>query len=499
MTAGLGAAIAAGQGVASASPGEGPDSGATSSAGQKRSANDTDTTASKSESTDSNEAASRGKTEAAEKDSHSTTTEDRKDELSEADDDEPSGDQDRYSQLQERVEAGQANLADPHLDEAQGIPTPVTDTPPVVIENFGGDFTNAEVADGDEGPVNPMPVPVESLGLAVRDQQHRRELKSVAEISATSQQTPQTTELALDTTSESALASLAIPGASPATAAAVNPPNWFATALNNAWVFARNITNAVVETTRRVIDGVVRVTVAVIDGVAQFLFGEYDSIPVQTPTDTRGHWERLRTVTGGFLNDGFHIDKVRSAYDGVERLTVYIGGTNAFSPVNQPLIQNSIGWSGQPQWWQVDAIERAVGANRSMEILVIGFSQGGMDAQNLMAHSEELDLNVAMVLTFGSPVVQDPPVDPYDWIFHIQAYKDPVPDWGQPGKRELGRVVGTVFETDTKPSNKFWADWNGFGEVHMDPATYREAAEKFDDWLSDSNMDYWEGQYIRSY
>lgn len=484
MTAGLGAAIAAGQGVANASTdeGSGTDSGATSYRGPERTEAERD----KSDSSTTESGSSGVGT------SSSIEHASRNDEPTEQDD----GQRDEGEIDAEPVDIGSAK---PDVIDDDVTATPATQ-PAVtveVLEEVPAETDLGQLPGGDSGPGEPPPVATEALLLSVRDQQQWRNVEKVAEIPTTSEPAPRPADWTLDTAGGPARASLAMTSAGPLANAALAPPNWFATALNNASVFARNVTNAVVETTRRVIDGIVRVTVSVVDGVARILFGDYDSIPVQTPTDTRGHWERLRTVTGGLLNDGFHIDKVRSAHDGEERLTVYIGGTTF--GLNQPVFQNSVGWTGQAQYWQVEQIKRAQGDDPDIEILIFGYSQGGMDAQNLAAHAAEKGLNVAMVLTFGSPVIQDPPDDPYAWIFHIQANKDPVPDWGQPGKRDTARAAGIVFDTTTRTGNKFWADWNGLGEVHGDPATYREAAEKFDDWLSDSNMDYWEGQYIRSY
>ncbi|ORV92652.1 hypothetical protein AWC12_02340 [Mycolicibacterium iranicum] len=238
-----------------------------------------------------------------------------------------------------------------------------------------------------------------------------------------------------------------------------------------------------------------RTTMAVVNGVTRFLWGDY--IPKQNPTTTPGHWERLQTVTGGFLNDGFHIDKIRSAYDGVERLVVYIGGTT-LSLFNQPIIANGPSWLGVLRSEQMDALRLATRGNPNIEILMFGFSQGGMDAQNLVAKT---DFNIKMVVTFGSPIVQYPP-DPNDtWMLHLQAQKDSIVyDWSKPNLLPEAVKAGIVYRTPTRTGDNDWAQWNPIGVVHSDPATYREVAQKLDsEYLSDSNMDYWEGQYIRSY
>lgn len=355
----------------------------------------------------------------------------------------------------------------------------------VDVEPDGPELVTAETtesSDGDSEPDVPAP-PVEAMGLAVRSLQDRRE---VAELAPTAQHPS-------EPAGGSVFAPLAAAPVNIAAVTAAEPPNWFAVAVNNAWNATKTVTIAVVNTVRRVVDGVVRTTVAVANGLTRFLWGDY--IPKQNPTNTPGHWQRLQTVTGGFLNDGFHIDKIRSAYDGVERLVVYIGGTTL--GLNQAGVLNGPSWLGEPKPWQIYQLGLATQSNPDMEILMFGYSQGGMDAQNLVART---NFNIEMVVTFGSPIVQEPP-DPYEvWMLHLQAKKDPVIDWGRPGMLEKARIAESVYQTTTRTGNKPWADWNGLGEVHGDPATYREVAQKLDsEYLSDSNMDYWEGQYLRSY
>lgn len=488
MTAGLGAAIAAGQGVANASTDDGGTS--TGSTGPQRS-----TAAPSSE----ERSADRTTSVTERDDDRTTSVTERDDEDDDTDRSEPADDDadEDAADLDDTAEdSGDDSGGDEPPDELDEEPADTDAQQPAqteVIEQVSlqtpEPTDNAGPPSDDPGPDQVPAAPAETLYLAVRDQQQRREAEPVAEIAASSEPAPDPGDPVAPSSARSALA--------PVTIAALEPPGWFTTAVHNTVVFVRDVVNVVVETTRRVVDATVRVVTAVVDGVVRTLWGDYDRIPVQTPTTTPGHWERLRTVTGGLLNDGFHIDRVLSAHDGQERLTVYIGGTTL--GLNQMAVLNGLGWAQQVKSWQVDAIRRAQAGNPDIDILIVGFSQGGMDAQNLWANADALGLNVLMVLTFGSPIVQDPPTDPYDWMFHIQAKKDPVPDWGRPGLRDKARTAGIIFDTTTKTGDKAWADWNGLGEVHGDPATYREAAQKFDQWLSDSNMDYWEGQYLRYY
>ncbi len=283
-----------------------------------------------------------------------------------------------------------------------------------------------------------------------------------------------------------------------ATDTELDPLSALALAFNNGLLSFRDFSNMLANTFSGWVNGVV-------SSIRESLpTGGSGQVRIDTPTTTVGLWNRLLTVTGGFFNDGFYIDKVKSADDGQAKLVVYIGGTDPFSPFNQPALQNSVGWTGQAQYWQVSQIEAARGGNPNIEIMLVGFSQGGMDAQNLAAHADDLGLNVTTVVTFGSPVVQDAPTDTDGYqVVHLEAKKDPVPDWGRPGERSAARKAKILFEGTTATSNNFWANVNGLGVVHGDPATYRELAQQFDTSQQfktiKANIDGFEGQYLGHY
>lgn len=452
VTAGMGAAIALGSGVADASPGDESGKSATSKSTRGPASSGTDNSASDSK----NSAGSESRSVA---------------------DDSTSGDE-----TESIKDAAKAQKSDDDDEAASAVDEDATaadaDTIAVDVDEPEFDVARPSESFGDDTEPDAPAPPVEALGLAVRNLQDRRETMGSTETSLREVQTDMVSPAAADVA---------------VAAVAADPPNWFETALNSAWNVAKTVTNVVVNTVVGVLDAVRHTTMAVINGVTRLLWGDY--IPKQNPTTTPGHWQRLQTVTGGLLNDGFHIDKIRSAYDGVERLVVYIGGTTL--GLNQAAVLNGSGWFGDPKPWHIYQLGLATEDNPDIEILMFGFSQGGMDAQNLVART---DFNVKMVVTFGSPIVQDPP-DPLDvWMLHLQAEKDPIVDWSRPGLLPKAVEAQIVYRTPTKTSNSYWAEWNPIYVVHGDRATYLEVAKKLDaEYLSDSNMDYWEGQYIRSY
>jgi hypothetical protein len=73
---------------------------------------------------------------------------------------------------------------------------------------------------------------------------------------------------------------------------------------------------------------------------------------------------------------------------------------------------------------------------------------------------------VTTVVPLGSPIVQNAPGSSARYkILHFEAYKDPVIDWGHPGKRDAARRAGVLYETTTATGNNFWANVNGLGVV----------------------------------
>lgn len=89
---------------------------------------------------------------------------------------------------------------------------------------------------------------------------------------------------------------------------------------------------------------------------------------------------------------------------------MYIGGTTPrLNGVNQPILDNLIGFKGEFKEEQKDQVLAVLAEDKSLPIMLTGFSQGGMDAQNLADELDGLGYNVKGVVAFGSPIVQPTP------------------------------------------------------------------------------------------
>lgn len=136
--------------------------------------------------------------------------------------------------------------------------------------------------------------------------------------------------------------------------------------------------------------------------------------------------------------DGFRVERVIGD-DGQTRLIVYFKGQDT-TPGRGLGLGRSIGVSTGligVDAAAVDAIDRALAdcpKGQASEVMLVGLSQGGMDAQNIAAsHRYRVDT----LVTFGSPIVRLD--DPAIATVHIRAGGDPVPIAG-----EAGRAVSTA-------------------------------------------------------
>ena len=134
------------------------------------------------------------------------------------------------------------------------------------------------------------------------------------------------------------------------------------------------------------------------------------------PQSLRGLWNVVREQVTDHGN-GVMVQTVRGQ-DGKNRLIVYLGGTTTdVWDGDQAKAENILALAGVLKPDQVQAINQAVTACAQecpiTEIMLVGYSQGGMDAQNLAAPNP-LDLVgwdpslVTTVITFGSPITKLP-------------------------------------------------------------------------------------------
>ena len=140
-------------------------------------------------------------------------------------------------------------------------------------------------------------------------------------------------------------------------------------------------------------------------------------------------WNEIRDIPGD--SSGYRVQEVEGP-DGQTRYVVYIAGTASqlFDVpswfANQSGFNNVHAARGALDEHQVKQLEKLI--PEGAEVMLVGYSQGGMDAQNIAMSGR---LNVTQVVTFGSPVRSDLDVS----AVHIHAKGDSVPGSaaGSPG------------------------------------------------------------------
>jgi len=136
------------------------------------------------------------------------------------------------------------------------------------------------------------------------------------------------------------------------------------------------------------------------------------------PTGVRGLWDEVQDTPDGGDMSGYRIQKVVDA-TGAERYIVYIGGTTLNPFEHQSWGGNVAGISGIPDQEQLNAINRLI--PYGADVMLVGYSQGGIDAQNIAASG--ILGNITQIVTFGSPVRNGLDVP----AIHFQYPQDIVP------------------------------------------------------------------------
>lgn len=127
------------------------------------------------------------------------------------------------------------------------------------------------------------------------------------------------------------------------------------------------------------------------------------------PTDLSELYARQRSVHSGRDNGRVRVDKVRGA-DGVERVVVYVPATTDWSVGSgngtdmQTNLETIAGKDSAMRKVVRQALEDA-GVDGSTEVMLVGYSQGGIVAMSLADDPDFLaTYNVTTVVTVGSPV-----------------------------------------------------------------------------------------------
>ncbi|WP_368679891.1 Ig-like domain-containing protein (plasmid) [Rhodococcus opacus] len=217
------------------------------------------------------------------------------------------------------------------------------------------------------------------------------------------------------------------------------------------------------------------------------------------PASVKDLWVNLQNYTQDD-NEGVFIQTVRGTDDDKNRLIVYLGGTTD-DDTNQAWWENIYTYVGVPKGDQIDAIDGALrlcASNPSCgsidEILLVGYSQGGLDAQNLAllnwlggVTGQQNRVPVTTVVTFGTPITA---INPGVTTLHIQDQIDelvnlenlatstiPLPPpvkFFLAAKKISADARGEIYTG--RASTSITA--NPFG-VHSNPETYRSLSEQF--------------------
>lgn len=212
----------------------------------------------------------------------------------------------------------------------------------------------------------------------------------------------------------------------------------------------------------------------------------------QAPSTVAALYERLRKRTTAF-NDGIYIETVQDAW-GDKRLIVYVGGTDPGwgNWTNQAIWENFSAGIGIVKSDQVALIDQALEDCGSCDdIMLVGYSQGGLDALNLANDWRYRD-KVSTVITYGTPIMRS--AGPGDAVIHIQDDFDPIahlPDIllrAVPGP--FGFVSSLLYRVVVTNSGEMYQGSSGIvWDAHGDVDTYLRLGQKFE-----SNTD---AKYLR--
>lgn len=156
----------------------------------------------------------------------------------------------------------------------------------------------------------------------------------------------------------------------------------------------------------------------------------------KAPTSAQGLVDGLSSMND--KEDSFRIMTILGD-DGKKRYIVYLGGSDSSS--HMPLLQSiesSLNQLDGATQYYIDKIKAATTADPGAEVMIVGFSQGGMIAQNIADHSS---INVKTVVTFASPALQDSNGYGGADVIRISDPLDPVPHLIDAGRVALGPLA----------------------------------------------------------
>ncbi|WP_445167420.1 Ig-like domain-containing protein [Mycolicibacterium sp. Dal123E01] len=223
----------------------------------------------------------------------------------------------------------------------------------------------------------------------------------------------------------------------------------------------------------------------------------------QAPTSVADLWTIVRDYASGNDDTGGMFIQIVEGDKNTHRLIAYIGGTDPANWItgDQAVLENVGAEAGAPKPDQIVAINRVLDQCASNpacgsidEIMLVGYSQGGLDVQNLASWNQfEHGAQVKAIVTFGSPIRANPNVvtlhvqDDEDEIVHLDRWARTAPIF-IPNLNLLALVLTEptaqaerntqIFHGNASTSHN-WLSLNPFS-VHADAATYLELSQTFD-------------------
>ncbi|WP_072804068.1 WXG100 family type VII secretion target [Rhodococcoides yunnanense] len=215
----------------------------------------------------------------------------------------------------------------------------------------------------------------------------------------------------------------------------------------------------------------------------------------ESRVSTSSMYTRIRTDADK-NNDGMTVDKVVGP-DGVDRYVVYLDGTGGAGDMWD--VRNRL--SSYSNAYKIFGIndpyitERMSKIPSGAEVMLVGYSQGGIDAQNIAASGR---FNVTDVVTFGSPKV--PNADPASRgvnVLQLEALFDPVPrtdavaaDPARIAGNTLFDAAAGVLDANRGSTEHFLGVGEGHdpGDIHGNQASYESIGRQFDN-TSDPRFD----------
>lgn len=202
---------------------------------------------------------------------------------------------------------------------------------------------------------------------------------------------------------------------------------------------------------------------------------EIESPASATPISTYGLFDTLTANTN--KDKPFYVQYVRSDIDNADRMIVYVAGTDVALDATQSVVENVRAANRRPDRDLTAAIYDAYIYSPSgitpTEILLVGYSQGGIDAINF---ANSTSLPVVGVVTFGTPLMTADSVEIP--AVHIRDSRDDVVHLGRASYGELTQnYVGNVFVGTAKDvKDNFFIPF----DVHMNWDTYKALGKQFD-------------------